>query len=313
MKFFVGVTDNEWYRFLAELQPDELNFWRPSGGGFRAIEEGSPFLFKLHSPHNYIAGGGFFVRHSVLPLSLAWEAFGSKNGAPDFVTFYDQIQRYRGARARTELDPGIGCTILTSPFFFDQDDWIPVPSDWSPHIVQGKTYDTQEPIGAALWEQVQQRLAQQNGLLDYPAEGSRLVAEERVRYGAEYLARARLGQGAFRVLVTDAYQRRCAVTGERTLPVLQAAHIKPYGESGPHRVDNGILLRADLHILLERGYMTLTEALQIEVSRRIKEDFENGKEYYALQGKNLEVVPVSAIERPSMEFIHWHHENRFLG
>jgi putative restriction endonuclease len=59
--------------------------------------------------------------------------------------------------------------------------------------------------------------------------------------------------------------------------------------------------------------MTLTEALQIEVSRRIKEDFENGKEYYALQGKNLEVVPVSAIERPSMEFIHWHHENRFLG
>jgi putative restriction endonuclease len=140
-----------------------------------------------------------------------------------------------------------------------------------------------------------------------------LVAEERERYGAEYLTRARLGQGAFRVLVTDAYQRRCAVTGERTLPVLQAAHIKPYGESGPHRVDNGILLRADLHILLERGYMTLTEALQIEVSRRIKEDFENGKEYYALQGKNLEVVPSSAMERPSREFIQWHNENRFLG
>jgi putative restriction endonuclease len=313
MKLFVGVTDNDWYRFLAELQPDELNFWRPSGGGFRAIEEGSPFLFKLHSPHNFIVGGGFFVRHSVLPLSLAWEAFGSKNGAPDFGTFYEQIQQYRGARATTELDPNIGCTILTSPFFFDQDDWIPVPSDWSPNIVQGKTYDTQKPTGAVLWEKVQQRLARQNGLLDHAAEGSRLVAEERERYGADYLARARLGQGAFRVLVTDAYQRRCAVTGERTLPVLQAAHIKPYGESGPHRVDNGILLRADLHILLERGYMTLTEALQIEVSRRIKEDFENGKEYYALQGKNLEVIPASAMERPSPEFITWHNENRFLG
>jgi putative restriction endonuclease len=37
----------------------------------------------------------------------------------------------------------------------------------------------------------------------------------------------RLGQGAFRLLVTDAYQRRCAVTGERTLPVLDAAHIRP--------------------------------------------------------------------------------------
>jgi putative restriction endonuclease len=215
MKLFVGVTDNEWYRFLAGLQPDELNFWRPSGGGFRAIDEGSPFLFKLHSPHNYIAGGGFFVRHSVLPLSLAWEAFGSKNGAPDFGTFYEQIQQYRGARTRAELDPAIGCTILTSPFFFDQDAWIPVPSDWSLNIVQGKTYDTQEPIGAALWEQIQQRLAQQNGLLDYAADSLLLVAEERERYSAEYLTRARLGQGAFRVLVTDAYQRRCAVTGRR--------------------------------------------------------------------------------------------------
>ena len=38
---------------------------------------------------------------------------------------------------------------------------------------------------------------------------------------------ARLGHGAFRLLVTDAYQRRCAVTGERTLPVLDAAHIRP--------------------------------------------------------------------------------------
>ncbi|MFC2031493.1 hypothetical protein ACFLWA_12305 [Chloroflexota bacterium] len=38
MKFFVGVTDNDWYKFLAELRPDELNFWRPRGGAFRAIE-----------------------------------------------------------------------------------------------------------------------------------------------------------------------------------------------------------------------------------------------------------------------------------
>ncbi|RPI44481.1 MAG: hypothetical protein EHM59_12710 [Betaproteobacteria bacterium] len=53
------------------------------------------------------------------------------------------------------------------------------------------------------------------------------------RFGAEYLMRGRLGQGAFRVLVTDAYQRRCAVTGEKTLPVLEAAHIRPYAEDGP--------------------------------------------------------------------------------
>jgi putative restriction endonuclease len=313
MKLYVGVTDNKWYRFLAEVRPDEVNFWRPSGGRFRAIGEGSPFLFKLHSPYDYIVGGGFFIRHSVIPLSLAWEAFNEKNGAPDFESFRQQIQRYRGPRTSGKQDPDIGCTILGSPFFFEQDDWIPVPSDWSPNIVQGKTYDTHEPIGVALWEEVWVRLERQQWVKDHKERSAFGVAEERERYGAEYPIRPRLGQGAFRVLVTDAYERRCAVSGERTLPVLHAAHIKPYGESGPHQVSNGLLLRADLHILLDKGYMTLTDALQIEVSRRIKEDFENGGEYYAFHGKKLAVVPPLDVEQPSTEFIHWHNENRFLG
>lgn len=83
MRFFVGVTDYDWFRFLAGRPDiDEVNFWQPSGSvGFRAIQPGEPFLFKLHSPRNYIVGGGFFAHWSPLPVSLAWEAFGEKNGA----------------------------------------------------------------------------------------------------------------------------------------------------------------------------------------------------------------------------------------
>ncbi|MFA5536800.1 MAG: HNH endonuclease, partial [Bacillota bacterium] len=44
-------------------------------------------------------------------------------------------------------------------------------------------------------------------------------------YGKEQIIKPRIGQGAFKVLITDAYQRRCAITGEKTLPVLEAAHI----------------------------------------------------------------------------------------
>jgi len=40
------------------------------------------------------------------------------------------------------------------------------------------------------------------------------------------------------------------------LPVLNAAHIKLYAEEGPHEVQNGLLLREDLHTLFDRGYMT---------------------------------------------------------
>jgi putative restriction endonuclease len=72
-------------------------------------------------------------------------------------------------------------------------------------------------------------------------------------------------------------------------------------------------MRADLHLLLDKGYMTLTEDLEVEVSRRIKEDFENGKEYYAMQGQHLKVIPPREVERPSREFIQWHNEHRFMG
>ena len=48
------------------------------------------------------------------------------------------------------------------------------------------------------------------------------------RYGEPTLVTPRLGQGAFRVLVTDVYHRRCAITGGKTLPALDAAHIRPY-------------------------------------------------------------------------------------
>jgi len=118
-------------------------------------------------------------------------------------------------------------------------------------------------------------------------------ATEPQRYGADYLTHARLGQGAFRVLVTDAYHRRCAITGERTLPVLEADHIRSYSETGPHLISNGLLLRSDLHILFDEGYVTLTEDLRVQVSDRIKEEFENGREYYQHRGKPL-VSPYGA-------------------
>ena len=87
MKAFVGVTDNDWFRFLSELPGiDEVNFWQPSGIKlFRALDSGEPFLFKLQRPHDYIVGGGVFAHSTVLPVSLAWEAFGEKNGATSYV------------------------------------------------------------------------------------------------------------------------------------------------------------------------------------------------------------------------------------
>lgn len=82
MKFWVGVTDNNWFEFLSTKNFDEVNFWQPSAIPlFKKLHPGTPFLFKLKKPFNHIAGGGYFVKYSTLPISLAWDAFGEKNGA----------------------------------------------------------------------------------------------------------------------------------------------------------------------------------------------------------------------------------------
>jgi putative restriction endonuclease len=145
------------------------------------------------------------------------------------------------------------------------------------------------------------------------ADGALLQAEESPRYGEEFLTRARLGQGAFRVLVTDAYARCCAITGERTLPALEAAHIQPFAKSGPNVTANGLLLRSDLHKLFDSGYLSITPSLSVEVSRKIKEEFENGRDYYALHGRKLVVVPAAPRDRPSSHFLEWHNSNIYLG
>ncbi|HWP93753.1 MAG TPA: HNH endonuclease [Thermodesulfobacteriota bacterium] len=307
MKFWVGITDNEWFDYLSRLSPEEVNFWQPSGNlKFRAIQTGGLFLFKLHSPLNYITGGGFFVSYSQLPISIAWEAFGEKNGAPSYEMLRARILKYRESSGRHELDPMIGCIVLTSPFFFTEHDWIPAPKDWRPNIVQGKTYDSSEPEGASLWSAVQERITNKTG-----TEHNLIAMRETTPYGSEYLIRARLGQGAFRVLVTEAYNRRCGITGERTLPALEAAHIKPYSNTGPNTTNNGLLLRSDIHRLFDLGYLTITNDFHVEVSKRIKEEYENGREYYAFHGKELK-VPSKLADYPSRDYIEWHNQNIYV-
>lgn len=82
MKYWVGTTDNSWFKYLSKVRPDEVNFWQPRGGAtYAGLTPGSLFLFKLKRPYNHIAGGAYFVKSTALPMSMAWDAFGLKNGA----------------------------------------------------------------------------------------------------------------------------------------------------------------------------------------------------------------------------------------
>ena len=214
VRLVVAVTDGDWFDHLrGKPELAELNFWSPSATSFRALEPGELFLFKLHAPRNFIVGGGVFAYANLLPCSLAWEAFGETNGASSLAEMRVRIRKYRRAAPNDRTDFSIGCRILTQPFFLPEQQWIPVPDSWSSNIVSLKGYSTDEVDGLMLWNAVQSCMA------NSPLLG---LSEEQARYGEPMLVRPRLGQGAFRVLVTESYQRRCAVSGEKTLPALDA-------------------------------------------------------------------------------------------
>ena len=299
----VAVTDYDWFRTLSQLSElSEANFWSPSATNFRALRAGELFLFKLHAPHHRIVGGGIFAYSNTLPWSLAWEAFGEADGALSAKEMRDRIAKYRGLDSDERSDFTIGCRILTQPFFFEESDWIEPPKSWATNIVSFKTYNTSNEEGLAVWQAVQDRLSRQSGA----------IVGNPPRYGEPYLVEPRLGQGGFRVMVTDVYHRRCAVTGERTLPALDAAHIRPYHTGGAHAASNGLLLRRDIHRLFDTGYVTVSPSFHFEVSRSIREEFENGRAYYALHGTRIE-IPTQLDQRPERGLLTWYNENIFRG
>jgi putative restriction endonuclease len=310
MNAWVAVTDLDWFDFLSRQENvDEVNFWQPNpwGGQFRVLRRGELMLFKLKRPVNAIAGGGFFEYYVDLPISVAWDSFGRKNGAASLHELRESIASLRGGDVPWYEDFTIGCIILVEPFFWPEEWWIPPPDDFAANIVRGRRYDLTTGTGARLWEQVLERLQaarprQQQGEAELIAGG----------YSDPVLGKRRIGQGTFRVALLQAYDRQCAVTRERAIPALEAAHIRPFAEVQTHYIRNGLLLRSDLHRLFDAGYITVTPELRVEASARMRDDFNDGENYMKLHGSQI-WVPDRPEYRPDPELLRWHNENVFRG
>jgi putative restriction endonuclease len=303
---FIANTDNTWFDFLSsEADLQEVNFWWPGETNFQAVQPGELFAFRLKSPRNKIGGFGIFSGHSRLPIQTAWEAFGRANGVSSLEGLRSAIAKFRTGTTLPSTD--IGSTILVEPVFLPARLWFDLPPSWAPSIQRGKRYSTDNAEGLDLW----------NRLLDAAQISSaepRLELDDRkqARFGSPTLITPRLGQGAFRILVTEAYGRQCAITGGKVLPALDAAHIKPYGEGGLHEKTNGILLRKDIHSVFDAGYVTIGEDYRFSVSKKVKEVFNNGEEYLRLHGKELR-LPERKADRPDLDLLKWHNTNRFLS
>ncbi len=317
MRGFVASTDYEWFTFLRSIAPpvDEVNFWRPGAdAGFRALRPGEPLFFKLKVPYNAIGGFGFFAHYSRLPVSMAWEIYGQGNGAPSFPAIRERLLRLRNRfdmDANAKQDFWIGCILINQPTFFADDDWVRMPDGWSSTIGQGQGYDLSSGEGRRIWMECLARgtSGRERGMWLTPDPG---IVAEQSPFETPTVVYPRLGPRSFRVAVLDSYGRGCAVTSERTLPALEAVHIRDYQDLPSHSINNGILFRADIHKLFDAGYVTVTPDHRFEVSGRIREEFENGHEYYELHGSSIR-LPENPLHRPAVEALWWHNEQRYLG
>lgn len=305
MRTYVGVTDGRWYRFLA-ARPEltEINFWRPGGRhAFRALQPGEPFFFKTHYPDNRVVGGGFFSGFVSMRVSDAWELLGPGNGASSLMQLRAHISRYHPISPGE--DPDIGCVLIRDPRFFG-DHSMPAPLGFSANIVQGKGYNPADSALTGYFSELMQRLIGTAVELDFSEPWHRPGPV----FGDPRLAPYRLGQQAFKAVVMDAYHRHCAITGTHIPPVLQAAHVRPVTAGGDHRLDNGLLLRSDVHTMFDRGYLGVDLQYRLRVSPRLRDEFGNGEQFYAQAGQVIE-LPARRADRPNRDFLEWHLDEVF--
>ena len=301
-------SDPTWFAHFArpnQVWTEEVvNYWRPGKTGFSAIPVGQPVFLRLRHPANVIAGFGFYSETVELPLGITWELFGPRNGAPTQERFESLIRKYR---ASEEMYRPLISILLSNVSFLPLGWRIPwgEAEGWSRNIVALKAYDLSTEPGNRLLE-----------LMDLVGEMRPAFLEERfqmpdgdsrLRHETEVVLRE--GQAVFRARLLNSY-RCCAVSGEHSLPVLDAAHITPYLGPASNHPQNGLVLRTDIHRLFDAGYVTVTPSLNFLVSPNLRKDFANGEAYYAMQGRRLHLPPDRA-HQPSAEALEWHLESRF--
>lgn len=78
----------------------------------------------------------------------------------------------------------------------------------------------------------------------------------------------RRGQGRFRREMLEAYSNTCCVSGCEVIDVLEAAHIRTESGLDDHSVQNGLLLRADIHTLFDLDLLGIDDSLRVHIHPR---------------------------------------------
>lgn len=256
----IGLTDHRMFVFWRDLHSalPEVNFWTPTPWRMRALSEGDHFYLLLKSPIRKIGGYGKFVRYEELRCSEAWVKYGPGNGVSDQLTLRNRAMGYVGRRTARDTsipDPVIGCIILRDLVVLQEEQFFAPESRGAPVGLKVVKYKTFPEIDSLL-----------PSIDAMPPTGSFDLVNPDERKDRKTLAVVRPDQQRFRRLLLGAYDGACTITGESTQVALDAAHIQPFVNRASNDVQNGLLLRKDIHALFDAGLLTVTSEMRVKSS-----------------------------------------------
>ncbi|MBB1465933.1 HNH endonuclease [Vibrio sp. SG41-7] len=136
-----------------------------------------------------------------------------------------------------------------------------------------------------------------------------------VRFGFEVDSSTKQRDPNFRKNVLRAYNYRCAVCGFDlaldTVPVgIEAAHIKWKQYSGPCEVSNGVALCSIHHKALDKGVITFSSELKVQVSPATRGGSMVERLIWEFANKSID-LPRDVSAYPSDKVLEWHLKEVF--
>lgn len=118
---------------------------------------------------------------------------------------------------------------------------------------------------------------------------------------------------AFRRIVTDIYDYRCAATGLRLVltdgtAMVEAAHIHPFSNSGDDDPRNGLALTPDMHWAMDAMLIAPGPDYKWHVSKQLDHRIPDHKILTSLEGKSI-FLPKEQRMYPRQDVLEWRLDN----
>ncbi len=259
--FAITPTDNKWVTVLKDHQLNSfVNFWTPTLWNIKNPRKGDRWYFLLKSPIRKIGGYGEIVEYKNMTPIKAWKEYGIRNGCETLdelktkidLYFKRNSKKYKGQKIDVNKHK-IGCLILKNCEFWDEPYYI-------------KT----ENFGIIIAKQVEKhKVFNQIDPFNFEHNNAGFEPLNKSREENKASVNQRRGQGKFKGDILKAYNNKCCVSGETCQELLDAAHLQEYLNEDSNHIQNGILLRVDLHRLYDNGLLYIDNNYKIRISPKI--------------------------------------------